>query len=254
LQPLHYDLFIAKYVALVALVLAASLVRRGRARSERRFTAQVLWWVALAAFGWGCIETVVATRRYVPVNVGLDKSRNASLRLAELARLEGTTHPVALSTDLMLADSLPTDTRLAVLWAPHLQVFSGASPVEHKQRIYQYLYYTGVNYEPGDEQALERLDPDKRYFINALVGWGRSDAAWNAGWRPITPAEIETELRAYREFVAAFNQERAAHPALSYLVAPAWQKLDLTNLDHWYERDAGERVGDFIIYRLRLRP
>jgi hypothetical protein len=28
---------------------------------------------------------------------------------------------------------------------------------------------------------------------------------------------------------------------------------NLSNLDRWYERDAGEKVGDFIIYRLRLK-
>jgi hypothetical protein len=253
LQPLHYDLFIAKHVALVAFILMATLMWRGRAGGAGRFSAQALCWIALAAFGWGLVETIVATRRYAPVNVALDKTRSAALRLAELARAEGAPHPVVLSTDLMLADSLPTEAMLAVLWAPHLQVFSGASPAEHKQRIYQYLYYTGVRYERGDEQDFEKLDPDKRYFINALVGWGRSDPAWNAGWRPLTPEEIETELRGYREFVAAFNQERAAKPLLSYFVAPAWQKPDFTNLDRWYERDAGERAGDFIIYRLRLR-
>jgi hypothetical protein len=28
---------------------------------------------------------------------------------------------------------------------------------------------------------------------------------------------------------------------------------DLSRIDLWYERDAGERVGDYIIYRVRLR-
>lgn len=253
LQPLHYDLFIAKYVALIALILLASLLWRSRAGGIRRFPAQALWWIALAAFGWGLVETVVATRRYVPVNVAMDKMRGVALRLAELARAEGATHPLALSTDLMLADGLPTDAPLAVLWAPHLQVFSGAVAGEHKQRIYQQLYYTNVNYAEGDEQSLEKLDPHKRYFINALIGWGRSDPAWNAGWRPVTPAEIEAELRGYREFVSSFNQESAARLPLSYVVAPVWQKLDFTNIDRWYERDAGQRTGDFIVYRLRLR-
>jgi hypothetical protein len=253
LQPLHYDLFIAKYVSLVALILVASIMWRGRGPRARRLPAQALWLIALAALGWGLLETVVATRRYASVNVAMDKSRGVALRLAELAHEEGAAHALALSTDLMLADSLPTDASLAVLWAPHLQVFSGVGAVEHKERIYQQLYYTGVNYEPGDAQAFERLEPHKRYFINTLIGWGRSDPAWNAGWRPITPTEIEVEINSYRAYVASFNQERAAHPTLSYFVAPAWQKPDFTNLDRWYERDAGERAGDFIIYHLRPR-
>jgi hypothetical protein len=253
LQPLHYDLFIAKYSALVALILSLALIHRGRGPRSRRIPAQVLCWVAVASLGWGWIEGVVATRRYVPVNISLDRSRRAALRLAELARTDGLNRPVALSTDLVLADSLPTHAPLAVLWAPHLQVFSGADAAEHRQRVYQYLYYTGVQYEPGDAYAFERLDPHRKYFINSLIGWGRSDAAWNVSWRPVTPADIETELRGYREYAATFDQNRASHPKLSYLILPAWQRPDLTNLDRWYERDTGEQAGDFIIYRLRLR-
>jgi hypothetical protein len=259
LQPLHYDLYIAKYVALLALVLCAVLLWRGRRRkplaSASRFPGKILFWIALAALGWGWVEAVVATDRYLPVNVSLDRSRIAALRLAELARDAGQVRPVALSIDLMLADSLATDAPLAVLWAPHLQVFSGAAPLEHKQRIHLYLYYTGVQYAPGEEeQDLAGLDPRKRYFIASLVGWGRSDPAWNVGWRPISQAEVRAELRAYAEFTASFDLERASHPTLSYVIVPAWQQADLSNLDRWYERDQGERAGDHIIYRLRLRP
>ncbi|MBA3768507.1 MAG: hypothetical protein H0W99_16325 [Acidobacteria bacterium] len=188
------------------------------------------------------------------MNIGMDESRRTALRLAEFARSRIQDPPVALSTDLMLADTLPTDARLAVLWAPHLQVFSGATASENKQRLYQHLYYTGVNFVAGDAQIFERLDPQKKYFINALVGWGRSDPAWNAGWQPLTAAEIEMEILSYREFTATFNRERALQPALSYLIAPAWQQIDFTNLDRWYERDGGEAVGAYIIYRLRVHP
>jgi hypothetical protein len=253
LQPLHYDLFIAKYIALIALILLSVQLRRGRAAGERVLPVPALCVIVISAFGWGCVETVVATKRYAPVNVAMDKTRAVGLRLAEMARAEGLNRPLTLSTDLMLADSLPTDGPLPVLWAPHLQVFSGAGTVEHKQRLYQHLYYTGVAYGPGDELAFDGLDPHKRYFINALIGWGRDDSAWNAGWRPVTASEIEAEMRGYSEFINTFDQERAAHPLLSYVAAPAWQKIDFTNLDRWYERGAGERVGEFIIYRVKLR-
>lgn len=253
LQPLHYDLFIAKYVALVALISTATLIRRGRTGNARRIPGRVLVLIALSAFGWGLFETVVATGRYPSFNVGMDESRRAALRLAELARSHVPDRPLALSTDIMLADTLPTDARLAVLWAPHLQVFSGATPNENRARIYQQLYYAGINYQPNDENIFERLDPQKKYFINALVGWGRSDPAWNAAWRPVTPAEIEMEIRNYREFAASFNRERAAQTTLSFFVAPVWQQIDFTNLDRWYERDAGEQIGGYVVYRLKLR-
>ncbi|HEY0082454.1 MAG TPA: hypothetical protein VGB61_06670 [Pyrinomonadaceae bacterium] len=40
---------------------------------------------------------------------------------------------------------------------------------------------------------------------------------------------------------------------LSYVVAGA-EQTELGNIDRWYARDAGERIGNYMIYRLRLRP
>jgi hypothetical protein len=255
LQPLHYDLFIAKHTALLALILTATLIRKARWVSERRrIPGHVLCLIVMAAFGWGWFEAVVATRRYAQANVRIDESRRVSLRLAEMARADGLDKPVALSNDLMLADTLPTDARLPVLWAPHLQVFSGVAGFEHKERLYQHLYYTGVRFSTTDaQQALHNPDQQKRYFIGALHGWGRSDPAWNVAWQPLTPTEAEAEIRGYREFCDAFNAERASRPTLTFLVAPVRRSLDLSNLERWYERDEGERVGDSIIYRLKLR-
>ena len=31
------------------------------------------------------------------------------------------------------------------------------------------------------------------------------------------------------------------------------QKIDLTNLDRWYARDEGQRVGRYLLYRLTAR-
>jgi hypothetical protein len=32
------------------------------------------------------------------------------------------------------------------------------------------------------------------------------------------------------------------------------RNFDFTNLDRWSERDAGERLGDYLLYRLKLTP
>jgi hypothetical protein len=40
---------------------------------------------------------------------------------------------------------------------------------------------------------------------------------------------------------------------LSYLVLSNDAGVDLTNLDQWYERDNGERIGAFTLYRLKLK-
>ena len=65
---------------------------------------------------------------------------------------------------------------------------------------------------------------------------------------------MREEIRRYQEFSSTFSRERAARPLISYVVAPVQAEPDYTNLDRWYERDAGERVGIYVIYRVRLRP
>jgi hypothetical protein len=37
------------------------------------------------------------------------------------------------------------------------------------------------------------------------------------------------------------------------VVTPVGEELSLGNLDRWYERDAGERIGKFMFYRVKLR-
>ncbi len=40
---------------------------------------------------------------------------------------------------------------------------------------------------------------------------------------------------------------------MTYAVIPADVNFDFTNLDRWYESDAGERVGSYILYRVKVR-
>jgi hypothetical protein len=42
-------------------------------------------------------------------------------------------------------------------------------------------------------------------------------------------------------------------PTLSFVVVTTEAAPDLSNLDRWYERDAGERVGLLTLYRVKLR-
>ena len=46
--------------------------------------------------------------------------------------------------------------------------------------------------------------------------------------------------------------EAFRHP-LTYAVISSDRNFDFANLERWYERDAGERVGDYTLYRLKLR-
>jgi len=72
-------------------------------------------------------------------------------------------------------------------------------------------------------------------------------------FQPVQPDEIEREVRAYEAYANSFSRDEVLKRPITYAVIPAGGNFDFTNLDRWYERDAGERVGDYTLYQLKLR-
>ena len=64
LQPIHYQIFVANYVVLLAIVLTVAILVGGRA-GTKRIPGRVLALLSLAVFGWGIIETTGGTNRNV---------------------------------------------------------------------------------------------------------------------------------------------------------------------------------------------
>ena len=253
LQPLHYEMFVANYSALISLVLVlAVIVKRREGFPIARRKAVLL--IALAALEWGAYETFVATKRSMEFARRLDEARPAALRLEQLAQHEqkeqGSPRQTILSSDLLAADGLPTSASQAVLWAPHMLVFSGVTVVESKERFYQYLYYTGIT----PDRLRNILRNEREYgFTAGLFGFERTIKGLSLNPKPITTAELENELQQYAAYCGTFTRERAGQTELSYLMMPASEERSLANLDRWYERDGGERIGSYILYRLSLR-
>jgi hypothetical protein len=263
LQPLHYELYIAKYLALVALVLAIALIRRGQKLRESSggalFPAHVLLCAVLVALGWGMIETVVETKRHAWASLDRDEALVVAKRLASLpasvADSTGTqAAAVVLYINLDHADISPVVAPQPVLWSPHVPAFSGVTLEENRERIYQYLYYVGEDLAGIDAKGFDALDYRKKYLIHSLIEWGHNDPAWTVNWKEITPEDVQGALGGYAEYAAAFNRERASNPVLSYVVTPTDAHTDFSNLDRWYARDEGERIGPFTLYRVKLRP
>jgi len=262
LQPIHYELYAANFAALIAAVLVAGLFRRAL-RGERapKLYARSLAAVTLVVLCWGAAGTVRHAGRMRRTYELQDRLRPAALRLAELGRDEAGAAPpdtrpsVVFAASMSAADYLPTVAPQAVLWAPHMFVFPGVTPAEDHERLSRQLYFTGVRFDGIDEtNAATALDPRRRVYLNGLVGNTRDNPNLSLSWQPVTPAETRAALDSYARFVAAFDRERAARPLLSYAVAPADGSFDFSHLDRFYERDAGDRRGDFTLYRLKLRP
>ncbi|HEX8846016.1 MAG TPA: hypothetical protein VF791_15300 [Pyrinomonadaceae bacterium] len=258
LQPIHYEQFIANYVSLVGVVLTLALLRRGKAEKTRIFSNITLILVALASFGWGWLETKQATDFYYPYNEVRDEAAPVGRRLASLDREApkeaGGGRAVVFHTNLMHDDDIPTYAPQAVLWAPHMHVFSGVSLKENKERFYQALYYMGVT----EQQFGEALSGGDFYAMLAIFGWERTNSALSAKFDPVRGEEIMAEIGYYAEYVASFDRERASNPTLSYVVTETADEGEirsrLANLDRWYERELVEQVGKFTIYRVRLLP
>ncbi|HEY6119322.1 MAG TPA: hypothetical protein VIV66_05145 [Pyrinomonadaceae bacterium] len=252
LQPLHYEMFVANYSALIAAVISAAVVRPNTKSQPRRLPRRALIMVALLAFEWGAYETLVATRGSMSFDHDLDDARAVAVRLSSIARREGKqgTYATLLSTDLFVADGLPSSAPQSILWAPHMLVFSGASNEESKERFYQYLYYTGVS----PEKLKSILRYERRYgFAVGLFGFERTIRGLSSNPKPIGEEEVAAEIARYSDYAASFDAQEAGKVRISYVVARADEQPNLAHLDRWYERDAGEHIGNFILYRTRFR-
>ena len=215
----------------------------------------ILLCVALAAYVWAAFELIATTRRFAHVNAARDEQARVASRLSELAHALAAdepqlSRPVVFTESFMLADNLPVFApRVSVLWSPHMHVNSGLTAQEHKERMYQLFYYTGV--APENFRAYLRANP---LLIYRLFGAERVLPRLAREPAPLTDEEIAQEQATYAAYVAAFTRERAARPTLSFVIASPGRAEDFSQLDRWYERDAGERVGDYVIHRVRLRP
>jgi hypothetical protein len=257
MQPLHYELFIANYVSLLVIVMTTTVLIQNRAATAKKIPGRAIALAGLLALGWGFIETTGATKRDVALAKVRDDAMPVSNRFVELAKSDGLNprqdavdpRAIVFSSTLPVADWLPTTAPQASLWALHMDAFPGATAAERKERFYQYMYYSGIS-----DKDLEKAISEGRFAIMAaLFGVERVIPGLVPGEKPIPLDEMRSAAQAYRQYIAFYSRDRASHPTLSYVVVPTEAAPDLSNVDRWYQRDAGEKAGIFTIYRVKLR-
>lgn len=256
LQPTHYEVFVANYGVLLATVLIAGSLWGTLTGTRRRAFNFSLILVAVLSLVWGMFEVTRSTAKFTPAFITRDEATPAANRLGQLAKSSPNESTVILATDPVVADYLPTIAPQPLLWAPHMYGFADVSPAADKRRLSALLYYTGVQFEQIDAQRFEALDADRKFYFLALLGAGRARTAKSLSntWTPVTVSEYESAQLAYNNFVAEFNRETASQPLLSYLLVAQDKPVDLSNLDRWYERTEQERIGKYILFRVKLRP
>ena len=86
MQPLHYELFIANYVSLLALVMTLAVLFHQRDGNGRTIPGRAIALVTLLAFGWGVIEATGATKRDVKLGTSArrrDAGQSEALRTGQ---------------------------------------------------------------------------------------------------------------------------------------------------------------------------
>lgn len=257
LQPFHYEVFVGNYAAVLAAFLTAWFFCRRFLRTHRRIAQALIASFVLAAILSGCAEAVLLSRHQFKGNLISDGARPALLRLADLGRHTANgkldTSSVVYAPNFVVANSLPSTAPQPVLWAQYLFLFPDVSLAEDKERLAQFLYYKGVSFNDVDPNHFASLDNERAYYLSSLISRGRFNPRLAVGWKPISPEEVRGALDYYANYVSSFTRERAAHPQLSYLLVKDDASVDLTNFDRWYERDAGERLGGYVLFRVHLK-
>ena len=249
LQPIHYQVFIGNYAALLALMATIGILWRSRLNMNALAPKAACSAVAVLAIFWGFVECHYTVRVLDEANIERDKGLPVAKRLEELAKNDPYPHrTTVLAYDMIQSDDLPTVAPQNVLWARHQHVFAGLTWQESKERYYQYLYYSNV-----DEKGLDYLLKKDFVSMIALFGWGRHTDRLSSESKPLTYGEIAEEVRKYGDYVRNYTAEVATDPKLSYVVVRAAGGTDMANLDKWYARDDGEVIGDYILYRVNLR-
>ncbi len=242
LQPIHYQVFIGNYVAVLALFSVLAILWKN-VKGSVVYRPIIIVTVVFAAI-WGFIECHYTVRVSDEANIVRDGGMLLAKRLETLDK-----NGVILPLSMIQGDDSPTISPQPVLWARHQHVFAGVTWQENKERYYQLLYYQGL-----DEKWLENRMKNEGDFVSiiALFGWGRHTDRLNSGYKPLTFREIEEECRLFGEYRKNFSLKNAQNPTISFVVIPTdWiSGVDFSNIDFWYIRSEAELYGEYSLFKL----
>lgn len=251
LQPVHYELFIANYLVLAALILFVSLIFQHLAAGDGEIPfRRGLVYIAVGVCVWGLIETTGSTNRNRVYAEIRDESVSA-IRYIQQQRSESNDQngTVVLATNFITADFIPSVTTARALWNPHTSSAGGIGLAENKRLFFLHVYYTGFN----DSDLRTALLENSFEATAAIFGSERALPSLGSGAAAITATEIEAEGRKYAEFIRSFDADQAANPILSYAIVPSEGDTALSRISRWYDLDEEKEFGLFKVYRLKLK-
>ena len=259
MQVFHFEAYAVNYSTMVGVVVTFALFFQPVSR-------RLLLWVTTLSFAWGLIAVGLPARlAFVPSAIDTDRSVPVFMRLHELAEVDGTTHDLrtnqrsstlVFSPKVSLTKWLATWTSQGTLLDQTGVDCGTITRQERKQLFYMHLYYSKVSTEDFRQVLSGAQDPPKDELISApsvVFGHARMFPQLTSRFDPIKPHEVEHEVNAYQTYTDSFSRNEALKRPITYAVISAHSNFDFTNLDRWYDRDDGEQIGDYILFRLKLR-
>jgi len=243
LQPFHYEQFIINYQILIGLVITYQLIWKSlRIRPA-------LW--VIFALVVGVATGLKSTSETLRLNRLRDEAMPVFARIEQRTQQDHSSGN-SLFDDHLLAASCATRSSFGVLWSPHMYTFGSTSITEEVERFYQYLYYKGVDDKTFETMLLPVRAGSQNSFWT-IFGLHRVNIKLTHDFKPISKEEIEKAVQSYSSYVQGFSREQANKWPLSYVILADGISYDLSNLDRWYERGGGERIGGSVLYPVRLR-
>jgi hypothetical protein len=257
IQPYHYEVFILNYCILVSAVILFQLLRP-------TYSRRLLTLTAVLTILWGVIEVNQQFLLRSTFDVSNDQMIPVFQRIRELANTDGTWDGLRNSGKAAALVFSPQYgvSRLLPTWAPQGSLLSpGSAPFQslsqgiRKEWLYTHLYYCGVTKDNlRDLLELRTSDLPLAYYAKSTIfGNERAHLALSEESRPVQQYEIEQEINEYDSFISSFSLQQALKRPVTYAVISTKESFNFSRLDQFYTHDAGESIGEYRLYRLKLR-
>ena len=245
LQPFHYNLYTAPYLALIGAALFVWVcIRNAPVRLPRWAPAAI---IALAAC-WGVVETHLVTQYRLAANLRRDAILPVArtLRGIRLGDVRQASEMVTFNSDLFQADHQPSTAPHGVLWSEHLPWAASISEEAARRRYLIHLYYSNKD-EGWLRRSLGRCPSGAE--CKAIFG-ARVIPSLAIGTHTPSEAEIETVLAEFGRITRETEAAGPPDPVPALAVIRTTDEFDHANLDKWFERSQVAGIGEYVIYRL----
>ncbi|HXH68953.1 MAG TPA: hypothetical protein VNI60_01265 [Pyrinomonadaceae bacterium] len=263
LQPVHYQFYCVNYISAFSLLTFVCVLLNKKVNS-RTFN-KILLLLGLAALYVGYSDGQFSVKKARGENIWRDELLPVAQKIKTISQssenygknqtstvLSFDFYPYTLMNSiysLNCSDDLPALSSQAVLWSPRQKVFSDLSPEESTDRLFKFIYYQNF-----DEKWLAKeLQNERAGLVEGFFGWDTKAAILTDQAKPVTNEKIDEIVGRYVKFRQNFNYENAKTPTLSFVIIHQATQANLSAVDKWYERDAGESVGKYTLYRVKLR-